>query len=307
MQLNPMKNITNNIIQQIPQLKSIDKQALKFKRLGGLTNLVYRVEAAGQTYLLRLAGEGTENFIDRKVEQHNAQVAADADVSAAIHYFDANSGLMLAEFIEGETMSAEDFRKRKGAPARAGEIFKKLHRSNKTFEFRFELFSMIDDYLKTLADLNAELPEGYRDVVESAKPVRQALDQNPPPLAPCHCDPLAENFIDNGERMWMVDWEYSGMNDPLWDLGDLSVEAQFSDAQDAEMLAAYCDGNISFSVQGRLVIYKAMSDLLWTLWGLVQHANNNPADDFWAYSIARFERCKALMAQEQFSRHIKSI
>jgi thiamine kinase-like enzyme len=166
---------------------------------------------------------------------------------------------------------------------------------------------MIDEYLKTLDDLKATLPEGYHEVVESAAPIRQALDRNPPPLAPCHCDPLAENFIDNGERMWMVDWEYSGMNDPLWDLGDLSVEAAFSDAQDIEMLTAYCDGDISASVQGRMVIYKAMSDLLWTLWGLIQHANNNPADDFWTYSIARFERCKALMGQDEFSRHIASL
>ena len=302
-----MQNITDDIIQQIPQLNSFTKDALKFKRLGGLTNLVYRVEAAEKTYLLRLAGEGTESFIDRRVEEHNARVAADAGVSAAIHYFDTDSGLMLAEFIEGETMSADNFRHRKGSPTRAGEIFKKLHRSNQTFNFRFELFSMIDEYLKTLADLNAELPEGYHEVVESAMPIREALDQNPPTLAPCHCDPLAENFIDNGERMWMVDWEYSGMNDPLWDLGDLSVEAGFSDAQDTEMLMAYCDGDVCASTQGRMVIYKAMSDLLWTLWGLIQHANANPAEDFWAYSIGRFERCKALMGKDEFNRHIASI
>jgi thiamine kinase-like enzyme len=137
--------------------------------------------------------------------------------------------------------------------------------------------------------------------------VQRALERYPAPLAPCHCDPLAENFLDNGKRMWMVDWEYSGMNDPLWDLGDLSVEANFSETQDMQMLNAYCDGEVSANALGRMVIYKAMSDLLWTLWGLIQHASNNPAEDFWAYSIGRFERCKQLMGKAEFDDHINAI
>ena len=72
--------------------------------------------------------------------------------------------------------------------------------------------------------------------------MRAALDAHPAPLAPCHCDPLCENFLDTGERMWIVDWEYSGMNDPMWDLGDLSVEAELRRRQDEEMLRAYFGG-----------------------------------------------------------------
>ena len=71
---------------------------------------------------------------------------------------------------------------------------------------------------------------------------RAALDAHPAALAPCHCDPLCENFLDTGERMWIVDWEYSGMNDPLWDLGDLSVEGEFGPEEDEELLAAYFGG-----------------------------------------------------------------
>ena len=107
--------------------------------------------------------------------------------------------------------------------------------------------------------------------------------------------------------MWLVDWEYSGMNDPMWDLGDLSVEAGFSEQQDLQMLAAWNDGDITTNLHGRLVIYKAMADLLWTLWGLIQHANANPADDFWAYATNRFDRCKAQMSMDNFSRHLGAI
>src|SRR3546814_1214018 len=99
-----------------------------------------------------------------------------------------------------------------------------MHGCGKEFRFRFELFAMIDDYLAVLDRQQAKLPEGYHGVVEAAQPLRAALDANPLPLAPCHCDPLCENFLDDGRRLWIVDWEYSGMNDPLWDLGDVSVE-----------------------------------------------------------------------------------
>ncbi len=103
----------------------------------------------------------------------------------------------------------------------------------------------------------------------------------------------SENFLDDGDKMWIVDWEYSGMNDPLWDLGDLSVEAGFTDAQDMEMLRSYFGAEPTTAQIGRMVIYKAMCDLLWTLWGLLQHADGNPAEDFWAYATSRFQRCIA--------------
>jgi thiamine kinase-like enzyme len=172
------------------------------------------------------------------------------------------------------------------------------------FPFRFELFAMIDDYLALLKGSDVALPEGYHAAVEAAQSIRAALQANPVPLVACHCDPLCENFLDDGERMWIVDWEYSGMNDPMWDLGDLSVEANLTEAQDRLMLDAYFDGAPHPHDHARMVIYKAMCDLLWTLWGLIQLANNNPADDFAAYAAQRFARCRSLMATADFARHL---
>ncbi|MEE9326488.1 MAG: choline/ethanolamine kinase family protein [Cocleimonas sp.] len=302
-----MNKVTNSIINKIPELSGCRLDQLNIQRLGGLTNLVYRIHANDKDYVLRLPGEGTEAYIDRAVEAHNAKQAANADVSAKVYYFDKDSGLMLADFLLGETMTPESFKQRAGSPTRAGIVMKKLHTSGKTFQFRFELFNMIDEYLKTVTELDVELPDDYHQVLKQAEPIRKALQQNPVQLAPCHCDPLAENFLDNGERMWMIDWEYSGMNDPMWDLGDLSEEAGFSQSQDAEMLSAYCNGNVTANHQGRMIIYKAMSDLLWTLWGLIQHANNNPVDNFWSYALNKFERCKLLMGQDEFNRHIAAL
>ena len=215
---------------------------------------------------------------------------------------------MVTRYVEGAvTMTPENFRTRQGAPARAGAVLRQLHRSDALFAFRFELFAMIDDYLKVLAGKETALPAGYHDLVAEAAGVRAALAAHPLPLAACHCDPLCENFLDTGERMWLVDWEYSGMNDPLWDLGDVSVEGGFDARQDEEMIRAYFGGEPRPAERGRIVIYKAMCDLLWTLWGLIQHANHNPVDDFWAYSLGRFERCKALMASAGFARHVENV
>jgi thiamine kinase-like enzyme len=166
---------------------------------------------------------------------------------------------------------------------------------------------MIDAYLAILSTKDVQLPEGYHDVLKEAEAVRKALKRRKLPLAACHCDPLCENFLDNGERMWLVDWEYSGMNDPMWDLGDLSVEAGFDATQDEEMIRAYFEGEPKPAERGRIVIYKAMCDLLWTLWGLIQLANKNQAYDFRAYAVNRFECCKRLMATSDFPAHVAAV
>src|SRR4051794_35110789 len=300
--------IAREAVKTIPMLWCLDESDLVIMRLGGLTNLVFRVDIGGEQYVLRVPGKGTEEYINRANEEVAAREAAQAGVSPDLLYFNAQSGLMLTRFIDhAVTMTPEGFRERQGSPARAGLAFRTLHRSGAKFNFRFELFQMIDNYLSVLAGKDVVLPEGYHDVVREAQKVRTALAAHPVPLAACHCDPLCENALDNGRRMWLVDWEYSGMNDPMWDLGDLSVEAGFHNEQEEEMIAAYFGGEPSASERGRIVVYKAMCDLLWTLWGLIQFANRNPADDFWAYSINRFERCKRLMATPDFARHVEAV
>lgn len=274
------------------------------ERLGGLTNRVYR---AGDI-CLRIPGKGTEEYINRANEAVAAGEAAKAGVSPEVLHVDAATGVMATRFVVGaETMSPEKFKTREGSPARAGEAFRKLHSSGAVFPFRFELFAMIEDYLKVLSTKDVALPAGYHDVVREAAVVREALAAHPIQLAACHCDPLCENFLDTGERMWIVDWEYSGMNDPLWDLGDLSVEGRFDAAQDEALMRAYFGGEARPAERGRVVIYKAMCDLLWTLWGLIQFANDNPVDDFRAYADGRFARCRALMETAEFSRHLAAV
>lgn len=273
-------------------------------RLGGLTNLVFQVG----DHCLRIPGKGTEEYINRANEGVAAREAAKAGVSPEVIHFDDRTGIMVTRFVDGaQTMSPAAFKLNAGAPERAGAAFRRLHVSGAVFPFRFELFSMIDDYLKILSTKDVALPAGYHDVVREAGTVRAALSAHDLPLAACHCDPLCENFLDTGDRMWIVDWEYSGMNDPMWDLGDLSVEGKFDADQDEAMIRAYFGGTPRPAERGRIVIYKAMCDLLWTLWGLIQLANGNPADDFRAYADGRFARCRALMETDAFAGHVAAV
>ena len=296
------------ILRNVAGLKGVAAPDATITRLGGLTNRVYRVEARGRAVVVRIPGEGTESYIDRAVEIHNARAAERAGVSPAILWADSSSGVLVAEAIPDiETMTPALFKTRAGSPRRAGEALAMLHRSDETFRFRFELFSMIADYLKVLSTRDVALPEGYHDVVAAAGPVGEALEVHPAPLAPCHCDPLCENFLDTGDRMWIVDWEYSGMNDPMWDLGDLAVEAGMDAAQEEELLRGYFGRAPTAAETGRVVIYKAMCDLLWTLWGLIQLADGNPADDFRAYADGRFARCRALMNDPAFEGHVAAV
>ncbi len=293
-------------IARIPAFRGMTD--LRAERLGGLTNRNWRIEAGGTRSVLRIPGEGTAAYIDRRVEAVNARIAAEAGIGAPVLFFDESDGLMLCAHIDGvTTMTPELFASRPGAPARAARALRAVHRCGRRFAFDFDVFRMIDEYLGVLAKLGAETPAGYAETVAEAGRVRAALAVRPALTVPCHCDPLAENFLDDGERMWVVDWEYSGNNDPMWDLGDLSVEAGLDAAAEEAMLAAYFDGRIPADQHGRMVMYKALCDLLWTLWGLIQHANGNPAEDFWAYAETRLARCRALMGSPEFARHLEAV
>ena len=291
-------------LRRIPLLTDVDPCSAR--RLAGLTNLNHLVEHDGR-YVVRLPGAGTSEYIDRRAEAVAARVAADAGVNAEVVFYDDSDGLMVTRFVDGAvTMDAARFADL-GAVGRAAVVLRRLHASGRRFATDFKLFPMIDEYKALLAAKGAALPDGYDAVQRQAAEARAALEAHPVAFVPCHCDPLCENFLDTGERMYLIDYEYSGNNDPMWDLGDLSVEGAFSPGQDDALLRAYFGGPAPADKLGRMVVYKALCDLLWTLWGVIQHVNDNPVDDFWAYAVGRFERCRALMASPSFDAHVVAI
>jgi thiamine kinase-like enzyme len=298
----------SSALARIPTFRDVRPEAIEIEPLSSLSNATYKVIANESAYTLRLPGKGSNEYVDRAAEKHNARIMAAAGVNAKVLFFDATDGTMLSEYVEGVSMTETTFRDELEAPARAALTLKRVHHLGPVFKSRFDIFAMIDVYLGILRKLRAPLPEDYHDVEQGAEAVRRALEATPIPLSPCHNDPWPANFLDAGERLYIIDWEFSGMNDPMWDLGDLSVEAGFGPKQDRAMMDAYYGvASPSMNLYSRLALYKAMSDLLWSLWGLIQHANDNPRNDFLTYALGRLRRCKTLMGDTDFSRHLDAV
>jgi thiamine kinase-like enzyme len=295
----------SKVLTAIPGLATGENATIE--RIGGLTNRNYKISLGPERYVLRLAGAGTSEYIDRAAEAHNARVAAAAGVNAEVLHFEIMDGTMLARYIDDSLTMSEAAFEDLARVERAARAFRRMHRFTEPFTGRFDVFAQIDEYLALLCRNNARIPDGYEALQKEADVARQVLSERPAALAPCHNDPLAENFLDTRDRMYLVDWEYAGMNDPMWDLGDLSVEASFGPEQDEALLRAYFDGVPPEDQRGRMVLAKGLCDLVWTLWGLLQVMNDNPVDDFWAYSINRFERCRRLLASEEFAAAIAAV
>jgi thiamine kinase-like enzyme len=294
---------------RVPFFGNVQQRGLKIKRLGGgLTNVSYKVTTGGAAYALRLAGDGTSEYIDRKAEEHTARVAAEAGVNAEVIFFDATDGTMVTRFVEGISMNTGDgFGRDSGAPVRVARALKGVHSLGRVFRSRFDVFAAIDGYLELLRGWRMPLPEDYYEVGQRARAVRLALEASPSALVPCHNDPWPGNLLDADGRIYLIDWEYSGMNDPMWDLADLSGEAEFGPEQDRAMMEAYYGTGLSPALYSRLEVYKAMSDLHWSVWGFVRHAKGNPAEDFWSYGLERLGRSKTRMSGADFGRHLSVV
>ena len=298
-----------NALERVPLFRNVRREDINLEPLGGaLTNVCYKVTTGGGAYVLRLAGEGTSDYIDRAAEKHNSRVAAEAGVNAEVLFFDATDGTMVTRFVEGISMNAGDgFGRDPGAPVRVARALKRVHSLGRVFRSRFDVFAAIDGYLDLLRGWRTPVPEDYHEVGQSARAVRLALEASPAALVPCHNDPWPGNLLDADGRIYLIDWEYSGMNDPMWDLADLSVEARFGPEQDRTMMEAYYGARLSPVLYSRLEVYKAMSDLHWSVWGIVQHAKGNPAEDFWSYGLERLGRSKTRMSGADFGRHLSVV
>ena len=291
---------------RVPFFRKVRQEAMEIERLDdALTNVCYKVTVGSAAYVLRLAREGSSDYIDRTAEEHNARIAAVAGVGAEVIYFDARDGTMVTRFVEGVSMKAgEEFERDPRAPVRAARALGRVHRLGRVFRSRFDVFAAIDGYLGLLREQGTILPHGFYEVGRKARAARWALETSAASLVPCHNDPWPGNLIDADGRIYLIDWEYSGMNDPVWDLAGLSVEAGFDPEQDRAMMKAYYEAELSPALYSRLEIYKSMSDLHWSLWSFVQHTRGNQAEDFWNYGLGRLERCKARMSGVNFGSHL---
>ena len=273
---------------------------------GGLTNSNYKMTINDVTYAVRLAGAGTMEYLNRPAEKHNAQVMADLGVSARIIYYDETTGNQVCKYIDdSKTLHIIDF-KEEHYLSMAAQVFRNYHESKKVFISDFNPLKEVDAYINLLSEKNFEFYEGAETMRTKIEDIREVFNNNPPPLAPCHNDPLCENWLDDKKNFYLIDWEYSGMNDPLFDLGALAIEAELTDEQERFFLKEYFGGELTEKQLGSLIINKFLCDALWAYWAVLQIAMGKSHDEYWPYGLNRFNRAYALIHNGSLDRALES-
>jgi thiamine kinase-like enzyme len=266
---------------------------------GGLTNTNFKVEVDGTFYFVRVPGEGTELLaIDRNNEYNNTHAASQAGVAPKVLFHIPEYSVMVIEFINGKTMSKDSLNE-KGMPARMAQAIKKLNQGPRFFS-DFNMFRLTEYYLKICSGRGIRIPDGYVERMPTVAQMEKAMNVNPLPTVPCNNDLLAENYIDDGKQLWLIDYEYSGNNDPTFELGNTCQEMQFSDEQINEVCAAYF-GIVSADKIARMKLNMIMSDVGWGLWAAIQANISTIEFDFWGWAIERWSRAVQKMDSKEFT------
>ena len=259
--------------------------------IGGMTNKNYKVRANNQDFVLRVPGNGTEEMISRKDEIKNAVYANKIGVDAELIYFNEDTGIKISRFIENaETLSPESAKKQ-SSMIMVTDILRKLHNSKLEMDNNFDIYNKFEKYEQLLIKGNANNFNDYYEVKEKVLELDSIMKELEVKLTPCHNDTVAENFIRSGDNtMYLIDWEYGGMNDPMWDLAAHCLENNFSQDEEELFLKLYFEGDVEEKYKKRVLINKVYQDFLWSTWTNIKEAKG---DDFGTYGIDRYNRAKS--------------
>jgi len=272
---------------------------------GGLTNSNFKVEVDGMPYFVRVPGVSSELLaIDRNNEYHNSKAAFVAGVGPKVLYHLPEYNVMVLEFLHGQTMS-KDLLNEPGQPTRMTDSIKRLH-AGPRFLLDFNMFRLTEYYLSICRDRTIKIPEGYLDRIPTIERIEKTMNVNPLPTVPCNNDLLAENYIDDGRQLWLIDYEYSGNNDPTFELGNTCQEMQFNDEKIAEVCAAYF-GEPNPSMISRMKLNMIMSDVGWGLWAAIQAKISTIEFDFWGWAIERWGRAVDKMYSVEFEGWLRDV
>lgn len=272
---------------------------------GGLTNTNYKVSVDGSLYFVRVPGKSTELLaVDRKNEYYNTKAAAETGVGPKVYYYLPEHNVMVLEFILGETMSNEKLNA-PGMPARIARSLKMLH-AGPRFLIDFNMFRLTEFYLDICNRYSITIPGGYPERMPTVNRIEQAMAVHPLPTVPCNNDLLAENYIDDGNLLRLIDYEYSGNNDPCFELGNTSQELGFDEARIHELCTAYF-GDDHPAMIARMKLNMIMSDVGWTLWAAIQAKISAIDYDFWGWAIERWSRATEKMDSPEFEHWLEDV
>jgi thiamine kinase-like enzyme len=273
---------------------------------GGLTNRNYRVTtAAGADYVARFSGAKSDMLaIDRDAEAHNSRVAADIGVGPEVVQYAPEQGVLVVEWIEGHTLSEAELDD-EATLDRIADACRRLH-AGPRFSGDFDMFAVQQHYLHILGEHGFRLPDDYLDFVPQVRALDELLHASSAGTVACHNDLLAANIMDGSGRIWFIDYEYSGNNDPCFELGNIWSEANLPPDRLDYLVTSYY-GERSSARNARARLFALMSKYGWTLWASIQDAVSDVDFDFWQWGMEKYARAVAEFRSPSFDRLIETV
>ena len=271
------------IKEKISSLLSEEEEVLSVEQLGGMTNQNYLVKTTNKQYIVKFFGKGTEKLINRQDEKYNLELLKDLDLDVKNYLFDIEAGIKVNEYIESAiTLDSTSIKTKfdKIAP-----ILQTIHASGKELRGEFAPFEEIKKYESLIEE---KIPyANYEAVREEVFSLEKRLADLGVDRKSCHIDLVPENFIESPQgRLYLIDWEYSSMNDPMWDLAALFLESEFTPQEEEAFLSRYESEQTPVSRE-KIAIYKILQDAIWSLWTVYKEEQGA---DFGDYGVSRYQR-----------------
>lgn len=271
------------IKEKISSLLSQEEEVLSVEQLGGMTNQNYLAKTTNKQYIVKFFGKGTEKLINRQDEKYNLELLKDLDLDVKNYLFDIEAGIKVNEYIESAiTLDATSIKAKfdKIAP-----ILQTIHASGKELRGEFAPFEEIKKYESLIEE---KIPyANYEAVREEVFSLEKRLADLGVNRKSCHIDLVPENFIESPQgRLYLIDWEYSSMNDPMWDLAALFLESEFT-PQEEEAFLSYYESDQTPVSREKIAIYKILQDVIWSLWTVYKEEQGA---DFGDYGVSRYQR-----------------
>ena len=291
------------VFDQVPSLASLPRTVIELP--GGLTNRNFKIITENGAFVARVASGGSELLaIDRTNEYRNSVRAAAAGVGAPVIEYQPAAGVLVLRFLEGRTLANADVAD-PGRLARIARACRQLHEGER-FDGDFDMFEIQRRYRSVVAERGIAIPAGYDDLMGKFAAAARALAVRDEGTVPCNNDLLAANFIEDGEKIWLIDYEYSGNNDPCFELGNIWGECQLPDDALADLVAEYYGQPLRNKI-ARAMLLGLAGKYGWTLWGAIQAAVSPIDFDFWSWAMERFDGAVAGFSSPGFDRLLDEV
>jgi len=268
---------------------------------GGITNRNFRVNFGGTDYVVRLPGKRTALLgIDREAECIANKAAAELGIAPKVAALLDQPSALVTAFVSGREMKADELRQPETIAEVAHDL-RSLHDSDTELPSGFDSFRLVEEYAETGRANGSEPPAGYDEALEAAHAIEQAVRDRPghEPV-PAHNDLLPANFLRDGVRMQLIDWEYAGMGDRWFDLGNFAVNNELDDDEEALLLEAYFGEPPDERKRATLRLFRFMSDFREGMWGVVQAGVSELDFDFRDYAQKHFDRLEKTRTDPRF-------